>query len=117
MDMRQRALLDLLEATPFARSKFTTRILAGEALSALGLAMRSKYPRYLGTQYIPDDKERLFPIPHADFTALSFLSNSFDVVITLEVLEHISDLGAAMCEMARVLASDGIMLATFPFAF
>jgi SAM-dependent methyltransferase len=117
IDTRQRALLDLLESTPFARSKQTTRILAGEALSALGLAMRSKYPRFLGTQYIPGAKEKFFPILHADFTELAFPSNSFDVVFTLEVLEHIPDLSAAMREMARVLAPGGMMLATFPFAF
>ncbi len=50
----------------------------------------------------------------ADATRLPFADNSFDHVITSEVLEHIQDDVAAIAEMVRVLKPGGILAATVP---
>ena len=44
----------------------------------------------------------------ADLQSLPFDSKSFDVVISLSVMEHIPDPTAAHCEMYRVLKSGGL---------
>ena len=52
-----------------------------------------------------------------DATRLPFADDSFDVVITSEVLEHIQDDVAAIAEMTRVLAPGGVFAATVPSWF
>jgi SAM-dependent methyltransferase len=49
---------------------------------------------------------------------LSFPDNTFDLIYSSSVLEHIHDLGSAMSEMARVLKPGGVMIhdALFYFA-
>jgi SAM-dependent methyltransferase len=49
-----------------------------------------------------------------DATRLPFADDSFDVVITSEVLEHIQDDVAAISEMVRVLRPGGTFAATVP---
>jgi len=43
-----------------------------------------------------------------DATALEFPDNSFDMVVSANVLEHVGDPAAYLCECARVLRKDGI---------
>lgn len=50
----------------------------------------------------------------ADVTALPFRDGSFDVVIASEILEHVVADGRAVQEMARVLRSSGILVASVP---
>jgi len=47
-------------------------------------------------------------------TALPFATNSFDLVVALDVLEHIPDHQTAAREIARVLRPGGLLLATVP---
>jgi SAM-dependent methyltransferase len=54
-------------------------------------------------------------IRYEDLTNLSFSDNSFDYVICMEVLEHIPNYRAALCEMARILRPGGQALLTFPW--
>jgi len=49
-----------------------------------------------------------------DATCLPFADHTFDVVITSEVLEHITDDTAAIAEMVRVLRPGGRFAATVP---
>jgi SAM-dependent methyltransferase len=49
-----------------------------------------------------------------DATRLPFPDGSFDRIIAAEVLEHIPDDGAAICELARVLRPGGTMAVTVP---
>lgn len=50
----------------------------------------------------------------ASATALPIRSGSFDRVICAEVLEHLIDPGAALAELARVLAPSGRLLISVP---
>jgi SAM-dependent methyltransferase len=111
----ERAVLELLAVSRFGHP--TARVYAAEAMSAFARALRLKYPEFLGSQYAPnaETQRRISPIPHQDLTQLSLPDASFDVVASVEVLEHIPYLSRALSEMARVLAPGGLMFSTFPF--
>lgn len=53
-------------------------------------------------------------VVQSDALSLPFADASFDRVIASEVLEHIPDDSAAMCELARVLRPGGSMAVTVP---
>ena len=61
---------------------------------------------------IPGD--RMAAALRGDATRLPFADDSFDVVITSEVLEHIQNDVAAIAEMVRVLKPGGRFAATVP---
>lgn len=51
----------------------------------------------------------------ADITRLPFGTDTVDLLICYHVLEHVPDDRAAICELARVLAPDGLGLIQVPF--
>ncbi len=57
-----------------------------------------------------------FKTETGDATRLNYLNESFDVVISISVIEHIDKNGdiTAIKEMMRVLKKDGILILTFP---
>jgi SAM-dependent methyltransferase len=61
--------------------------------------------------------ERVTGVLRGDARALPFPNDTFDVVITSEVLEHIQDDVAAIDEMVRVLKPGGRFAATVPAQF
>jgi SAM-dependent methyltransferase len=50
----------------------------------------------------------------ADVAALPFEDKSFDMVVSFETLEHVSDAALAIAEFRRVLADDGVLVASTP---
>lgn len=117
LGQRERAVLDLIACSDVARTWKQARIFGAEALSFWALEMRHRYPRYIGSQYLPepDAARKLFPIEHQDLQSLTYPNESFDIVVSIEVLEHVAQLQSALGEMARVLRPGGLMLSTFPF--
>lgn len=53
----------------------------------------------------------------SDAGALPFHDGTFDVVLLLEVLEHLAQPQVALREIARVLKPDGTLLLTMPFLY
>jgi SAM-dependent methyltransferase len=53
-------------------------------------------------------------IVQGDIHALPFDTASFDLVVCLEVIEHVSDQDGALAEIARVLRDDGIAVVSSP---
>jgi SAM-dependent methyltransferase len=68
---------------------------------------------YLGNQYKSGEIDR--GILHQDIEALSFENESFDLLISNDVMEHVPHPFRAMQEMARVLRPLGKAYMTFPF--
>jgi SAM-dependent methyltransferase len=50
----------------------------------------------------------------ADAMKLPFRSNSFDTLVAMDMLEHLPDDAAALCEFHRVLKPGGRVIATIP---
>lgn len=53
---------------------------------------------------------------HEDVENLSFESGEFDLVVSLDVLEHVNDPSRALSELHRVLKDGGELLLTVPFS-
>lgn len=68
---------------------------------------------YLGHEY--KGGESIKGIRHEDVMNLSYADESFDMIVSNDVLEHIPDPGRALRECFRVLKLGGAVLATFPF--
>lgn len=117
LNSRLRTVSALIEEKIAGRPSHEIRIFATEAVTRFALRMRGRFARFLGAEYGRDEaaKRALYPIPHEDLTALTLPSDSFDIVTTNEVLEHVPDLDAALREIARVLKPGGWHVGTHPF--
>jgi SAM-dependent methyltransferase len=112
-----RAAIHLLQWTVSpARS---ARIYLSEQVTALYKWVRRRHPHAVGSEYLRDGTPRgqMNPqgIRHEDLTALSFADEAFDVILSLEVMEHIPDFRPAFAECARILAPGGTMVLGVPF--
>jgi len=78
------------------------------------------YPTYVSSGLFPDIKpgteikERVFC---QDLERLSFKSETFDVVISEDIFEHVRDHGKGFREVYRVLKKGGFHIFTIPFLF
>ena len=61
--------------------------------------------------------ENLVAVLRGDATRLPFADNTFDCIVTSEVLEHIQNDVAALHELSRVLKPGGVLAATVPSCF
>lgn len=59
-------------------------------------------------------RKRLAPMLLANATALPFADASFDLVIAMDVLEHIDDDDQAAAEICRILRPGGVAIVTVP---
>jgi len=88
--------------------------------STLGAISNSlkKYPNFINSEYFPDPKmkggEYYNKVRFEDLQNLSFESNSIDLLITQDVLEHIEKPDLAFKEIFRVLKPNGIHVFTVP---
>jgi SAM-dependent methyltransferase len=73
----------------------------------------------VGSEYLSDGtqngKLNARGLRHEDITNLTFAAETFDVVGSFEVLEHVPDYRAGLREMRRILKPNGHLVATFPF--
>ena len=118
---RQRAVLYTLVRLAKEHQTLVSRhakIYAPEALTSFALYMRGRYPKFIGSEYAETkaERHRIFPILHQDLQNLSFLNDSFDLIVSNDVFEHVPDLDKALSECSRILNPNGYLVATFPFA-
>jgi SAM-dependent methyltransferase len=90
-----------------------------EQVTALYRWVKMRFPNAVGSEYLSDGTRSggcsSSGIRHEDLTDLSFADESFNVVVSLEVLEHIPDFTKAISECARVLKPGGKLLISVPF--
>ena len=112
LNSRMRASIHLMQYA--IRPDAGTRIYLTEQVTALYHWVKRRHPLSVGSEYLRDGTPRgsvnAQGIRHEDLTALSFADESFDLVVSLEVMEHIPDFRRAFAECARVLVPGGRML-------
>lgn len=121
---RQRAVAGLLfDAFPGPHA----RVYLTEQASRFYLALARRLPGVMGSEWTASRWQRLRlsswlwrhgllrKVRHEDVTALGFEAASFDVVVSLDVLEHVPDFRAALREFARVLRPGGVLLLCVPY--
>jgi len=72
-----------------------------------------------GSEYIADNLlsgTRVHGILHENAECLSFKDESFDIIVSCDVFEHVNDYKSCFMEASRVLRTGGILLMTVPFA-
>lgn len=83
-------------------------ILKAHAHHIVGIELSERLARIAHT-------ETGVPVVRANGEQLPFVDNSFDVVVSFQVIEHVWDDRACVAEIARVLAPDGVLIVTTPY--
>ena len=119
INARMRAVLFLINEITCNSSPYTLTMFATEAITPFSMVLKSIFPRLICSEYGADEAARqaLFPIPHQDLMGLTLPNDSFDLVTTNEVIEHVPDIDRALVEVARVLKPGGWHVGTFPFRY
>lgn len=89
-----------------------------EQTTSLFACARRLNPNVIGSEYLGPSVQsgaQVNGVRHEDLMALSLPSDSVDLVVCLDVLEHVPDPARALEEIARVLAPGGMAIVTFPF--
>lgn len=114
---RMRATFHLfdIEMEPYQGSE----IYITEQVTPIYTYFKNKYPSTVGSEFLGErcafgcvDKSG---VRNETLTALSFQDQSFDILISLDVLEHIPDYVLAFKECARVIRAGGKMMWSVPF--
>ena len=121
-----------LAAEWFHRAAVNTmqpRIYLTEQLTPLYKILRKTFPDIVGSEFTPDQSERskaswrlkgylldpMASIRHEDVGQLTFSDESFDLIGSFDVLEHVPDYKQALGEFRRVLRDGGQLILTAPF--
>ena len=117
LNSRMRATLPLIEEllSPPPES----HIYLTEQLSPVYSQITSRWPRTIGSEYLADrvalGKCDPQGVRNEDLTCLTFASETFDFVMSFDVLEHVADFETALAECFRVLKPGGVLFFTVPF--
>ncbi|MGK9477098.1 methyltransferase domain-containing protein [Melioribacter sp. OK-6-Me] len=94
-------------------------VYATEQTTILFRLLQQKNPQIIGSEFlgseVPPGHINHNGIRNEDFTSLSFRDEQFDLIISLEVLEHIPNYKKAIRESYRVLKKNGKFFFTVPF--
>lgn len=114
---RQRAAAGFL----LAASKPDDTVYLTEFTTSLFKVVASKRKRTTGSEYLNDGTARgtvnAVGVRHEDATNLSFPDNTFEVIGTFDMLEHVPEYRKALAEFFRCLRSGGTLIVTVPFYF
>ncbi|MGC1507642.1 class I SAM-dependent methyltransferase [Ketobacter sp.] len=77
--------------------------------------LRDKCPNYIASQFWPKDKRsEINGVHNIDLESQSFASESFDLVVTQDVFEHLPRPDLAAKEIYRTLKAGGYFISTIP---
>lgn len=88
-----------------------------EQLTRVYRWLKGRFPNAVGSEYIaaglkPGTVRR--GVRHEDLQRLSFPDESFDLLVSFDVLEHVPHVNAALAEMCRVIRPGGRLYFTAP---
>lgn len=124
LNSRMRAVVDFLKT--FCDLKNVRHAYVAEQVTPFYRFLKKLIPALVGSEYCGPgfrSGDRVFNwrylqrIRHEDLTCLSFASNEFDLVITLDVFEHIPDYRQSFVEIYRVLRAGSWLVFTIPFFY
>jgi ubiquinone/menaquinone biosynthesis C-methylase UbiE/tetratricopeptide (TPR) repeat protein len=117
LNNRMRAALHVWEQAK--RPERGESIYIAEQTTPLFAALTARYPNTVGSEYLGDGFRpgTVSPngIRHEDLTRLSFPSESFETVLSFDVVEHVPDYRKALAECFRVTRPGGTLLISVPF--
>lgn len=88
-----------------------------EKITSTYRELKAIVPNIIGSEYLSEELksgEVQNGILHEDAMALSFKDNSFDIIISNDVFEHVADYKKAFTEALRCLKKDGVLLFSIP---
>lgn len=112
---RERALALVLEARfPDWRKRAIHE--SSPADRGISAKLRRECPGYLGTQFFPGAAPgaEVQGFRNENLEALTFPDASFDLTVTLDVMEHVNQPDVVLREVSRTLKPDGAYLFTVP---
>ncbi len=89
-----------------------------EQVTPLYRILAERYVNIVGSEYVGDEAigiDGATGVRHEDVQRLSFADESFDYVLSFDVLEHVPLYPAALSELRRVLRPNGQLLMSAPF--
>ena len=117
LNNRTRYSLMILEM--FLRISRNDKVYLMEQVTPLFPYLKKKYPNLIGSEYINDSfnsgEKNSSGILHQDATKLSFSNDSFKIILSFDVFEHIPNFKKAFEESLRVLKNGGRLIFTVPF--
>jgi hypothetical protein len=116
LNSRLRAAVDMVQTVLVPG--VGARIYAQEQVTPFFRWLSGAFPASTGSEYLGPDHvggQVYDNIRHEDATRLSFDDESFDHVVSFEVLEHIPDYERVLQELFRVMRPGGYLLLTAPF--
>jgi SAM-dependent methyltransferase len=116
LNNRQRFLLG--EALKKSKKYKNCKIYIYEQVTVCYQKIKSIYPNTIGSEYFGSEYESgtlVNGILHEDSAELSFPENSFDLILSLDVFEHVFDLEKSFKEAFRVLKPSGQMIFSVPY--
>jgi len=94
------------------------KIYINENITYAYKALKKYIPDLVGSEYLAEDLisgQVVDGILHEDAMHLSFSDETFDVMVSQDVFEHVADYELAFKEMHRILKKDGKAIFTIPF--
>lgn len=96
------------------------RVYVTERVTAFYNILAQRWPRIVGSEFFSPDVEPgtvRDGVQHEDIQNLTFADQSFDLILSFDVLEHVPFVDRAFKETFRCLAPGGRLFFTAPFSF
>jgi hypothetical protein len=118
MNNRQRLIATLIKQELYSKS--TQQIYFMEQVTPIYQWARNNFTTHqiIGSEYLGHEYPSgviIKGVRHEDIENFSFSNESFDLIVSNDVFEHVPNPVKAFSECARVLKPGGVMLATMPF--